>query len=264
MKKLEKLGLKPVADSQKDRLARWLFEWNLMQVSSDAGNDNTESSVPNELVSLDQMISGNTKAKFNPPMVQSNLGIKMTPSVMLAEQVSLMDSSIEVGQIRLMAPVADEDMVFVVVVFVALDGVVGCVPFSPLSEPATPDELLSGRSKEVVRVYCLWNMREVPHSVINKSWIVDRLDESEIERLLKSVHAYRCNGLLPDDLLHDAGPVLVHPEDPRREYRSWERQRIDMVLPSNCSVKESGVSYDIESEPLEFLKAAEPGEDYEV
>jgi len=235
MKKLEKLGLRQAQDWQKERLACWMYEWHLMQVS---GKVDDEVGVPEYLCpSCDDQIP---KDCFAP-----------------------MDRSVEVGQIRLMAPVAEEDMVHIAVVSIALDGSVSCLPFSPFSEPATPDELLSGRNTAVVRVYCLWNIRVVHKNIVNRSWVVDRLDAQECERLTIAVNAYKKDGQLPDTLLSDVGSLLVHPEDPRREYRRQEKQRIDLALPTNVAVRECSVNYNIESDQQEFLKAAEPGENYE-
>ncbi len=69
---------------------------------------------------------------------------------------------------------------------------------------------------------------------------------------------------MPDELLKDAGPQLVHPEDPRREYMNLERRRIDLTLPVQFRLRENRLGYDINSQPQELLKAAEPDEPYET
>ena len=230
MKKLTKLKFDPVAAWEKERLARWLYEWELMQASG--GGDEIEG--------------------------------KEEPADILPEDtVAPMGDNIEIGQIRLLAPVATEGMAFIVVVSIAEDGAVGCVPFGSLAEPATPDELLSGRDKEVVRVYCLWNLREASTAIVGNSWIVDSLNELEMKRLLRAVAAIESDGCLPDDLLEYAGPPIVHPEDPRREYKNYERQRIDKAIAQKCNVSDNTILYDPNIKQ-EFLKAAESTENYET
>ncbi len=231
MKKLEKLKLVQASDADRERLARWLYEWNLLQ-ASDGGDEVDMDDKANSLDSLPEDCF-----------------------------VAPMDGSIEVGQIRLMAPVANENMVFAVVVSIAENGDIGFVPFSSLAEPATSDELLSGRDKELVCVYCLWNLRIVSADIMGKSWVVDLLDEYEMKRLTRAVISLEHEGCLPDDLRADAGPPVVNPEDPRREYKDYERQRIDMVFIDNSAVSKNSILYDPDVK-REFLKAAESPESY--
>ena len=230
MRKLEKLKLKPAAGWEAERLSLWLYDWKLLQASDGVDEE----------------------------------GDKERPLDLLSEgSVAPMDDNIEVGQIRLLPPVASEGMVFIVVVSITEDGDVSFVPFGSLAEPATPDELLSGCDKAVVRVYCLWNLRKVSSIIAGNSWIVDRLDEVERDRLLRALDAIENDGCLPDDLLHDAGSDLVHPEDPRREYKNYERQRIDKAIAQKCNVTDNTILYD-PNVKQEFLKAAESPENYET
>lgn len=232
MKKLKKLNLEPVADWEKERLSRWLYEWELMQSPDSA----------DELAAQDEK------------------SLEMLPKGSIAPT----DDNIEVGQIHLLAPVANENMLFIVITSIAENGDIGFVPFSPMSEPATADELLSGRTTEVIRVYSLWNLREVSPDIVGKSWIVDLLDKSEMERLLRALAALECDGCsLPNDLLEDAGAPVVHPEDPRREYKTYERQRIDMTVANSSAISEQTILYDPDIKQ-EFLKAAESPESYET
>jgi hypothetical protein len=225
MKKLEKLELAQASDADRERLAHWLFEWNLLCAS--IGDDTDD--------------------------IRQNEFMKILPEGVVAEP----DKNIEVGQIRLLAPVSDESMVFIVVV--SIDNDIGIVPFSQLSEPATPDELISGRDKDIVSVYCLWNFRKVSAAIIGRGWVIDILDEKEEERLLKALDVYSYNKALPDDLQKDVGPPLIHPDDPRREYKNYERQRIDCAV-----MQESAVFLYDADKKQEFLKAAESGDGYEA
>lgn len=232
MKNLEKLKLRLLSDKDAERLTRWLYEWNLMQAS-----DNNADNIINHSIGgqLDVLPDG---------------------------YVANYDDNIEVGQIRLMAPVENETMLFIVVVSIEENKKVSFIPFSPLSEPATPDELLNGRDQAVVSVYCLWNLKKVPATVICNSWIVDMLNSDELEHLLYAINIYESIGCLPDDLLTDTGPPLIHPEDPRREYINIERHRIDKAILHNNS-KKNLMLYEADIEQ-EFLKAAESPESYDV
>lgn len=55
MKRLEKLGLKPVEDWENERLARWLFEWELMQNNS--GSDDAHNGVSGDKIPADCIAS---------------------------------------------------------------------------------------------------------------------------------------------------------------------------------------------------------------
>ncbi len=237
MRKLEKLRLISPLGTDAERLARWLNEWSFLLASLNGIDDmnHYEENIDNDKANHRDVLLGGGVAPF--------------------------DCNIEIGQIRLMAPVANENMVFIVIISVAEGGDVCFIPFGSLTEPATPDELLSGRDKDVIRIYCLWNMRVVSATIIGKSWIVDRLDCNELERLLRAVNIYKSDICLPDDLLMDTGPSLVHPEDPRREYRNYEYNRIDLALSDKSVVRDNMIIYDV-NENQEILKAAESSESY--
>ena len=182
----------------------------------------------------------------------------------IEESVAEADGEIDAGQIRLMAPRDDGEPVYIAVAAVDPDGMVVCVPFGIMSEPADTDEILSGRETAVVRVWCLWNRRRLSAAAVEKSWVADRLNPLEMKRLLRAVAACDAGEPLPPDLRQESGPPLIHPLDPRREYRRWERQRIDRAFDCGTESAKNIISYDICAEPQQFLKAAEPDDDYEA
>ena len=236
MKKLNGLKLKTPEIWQKERLAHWLYEWNLLRASIRTSDAELHES------------KEEPKAK------------DILPKVCIAQ----FDSNIEAGQIRLLAPQANENMIFVAVTSVEPDGKVEIVPFGLLSEPATPDELLSERDTEVVRVYCLWNARSVMPSILDKSWVVDKLDKAETEHLLKTLVFCKTTGRVPENMQRSTGPPLIHPNDPRREYRNHERQRIDKALAETKNINASNVvHYDIDAGQQRLRKAAEDREQYD-
>ncbi len=228
------LNIGPPEDWQAERLACWLLEWELMQVPP-ADSESTE-----------------TEAE------DGNL-----PDA----SVSPADVDIEPGQIRLMMPqLGDEGLLYLAIVGEGSEGAVLCVPFSPLSEPATPDELLSGRDTPVVRVFSLWNARNVDLLVLRESWIVDRLTAEEFKRLERALLACEETGSVPDDLRREAGPPLIHPEDPRRLYRRVEKDRIHnrLIRERGGEASDNVILYTIETDPLKLPKAAEDHDTYET
>ena len=245
MKKLEKLGLSRPHRQDAERLERWLFEWNLLKESEAAEAEETASVMctsPREMAE----IRGDDDIR------------------QIEESVAEADGEIDAGQIRLMAPRDDGEPVYIAVAAVDPDGMVVCVPFGIMSEPADTDEILSGRETAVVRVWCLWNRRRLSAAAVEKSWVADRLNPLEMKRLLRAVAACDAGEPLPPDLRQESGPPLIHPLDPRREYRRWERQRIDRAFDCGTESAKNIISYDICAEPQQFLKAAEPDDDYEA
>jgi hypothetical protein len=176
--------------------------------------------------------------------------------------VAPVDNEIAAGDIRLIVPCGEDIPVFIAIVDVTAEGSIICIPFGPLSEPATPDELLSGRSTAPIRVLCLWNMRPMTAKPLRDSWVADTLTNHELARLRRAIASYENTGQLPDELRTDAGPPLVHPEDPRREYRYRERERITHSLVRES--KHNVIRYDAEPERHELPKAAEDHDTYET
>ena len=245
MKRLEKMRLKMPEPRDAERLARWLYEWELLQAA-----ESDESGKPAEAV--------------YPSLLEKD-AVNNSDEISAVERcVAAFDRKIEAGQIRLTASGSGDSMVFIAVAAVEPDGAAVCVPFGVLAEPATPDELLSGLDSDAVAVYCLWNTRRLPSESVSESWIADRLDASGLDRLLLAVTAIESGKRLPKDLLADCGPPLIHPDDPRREYKRWERKRINRAFAGGRSSAKNIISYDINSEQQEFLKAAEPNDDYDT
>jgi hypothetical protein len=234
MKKLSKLKATPTADHEAQRLLRWLHEWELMQASSRGEGERQN----------DQPSSG------------------AVPEACIAS----VDADVETGQIRLLTPQGDAPPLFIAIADMAADANITCVPFGLLSEPATPDELLSGRDTPAIRVLCLWNARKGTREGFRDSWIVDTLTNDELKRLKRALHACEQTGHVPDDLRREAGPPLVHPEDPRRVYRHMERERLNALLVRERprQMPDNVILYEIESDRRELPKAAEDHDTYEV
>jgi len=168
----------PLSPDPRRRLLRWLREWAVLQAL-----ETDDAAVP---VGEDR----------EPP-----LAIFSEPPPM-----PLPTSIPRPGEIRLQQPRSTAAPVFVAIAG-PLPGQPAdaclCVPFGRLTEPATPDELVSGRAEAPVQVLCLWNARLVAPEQLAGSWIADRLANEARERLDRA---------------------------PRRGYRYLERQRISEAL----------------------------------
>ncbi|MBT3191673.1 MAG: hypothetical protein HN341_03880 [Verrucomicrobia bacterium] len=185
MKKLEQLSATPGTEQEAKRLATWLLEWDLFRFSGTEEEELPSATLP----------------------VDSRQG----------ESVAPIDEDLAAGEIRLLVPRRDELPLFIAVADIESNDQAVCVPFSPLGEPATPDELLTGRDTPAIRVFCLWNARTLARARISDSWIADKLSTAELERLVQALKGCQRDGHVPSHLRADAGPPLVHPADPRRE-----------------------------------------------
>ena len=123
------------------------------------------------------------------------------------------------GQIRLLrpaCPVTGSRLRFVAVIEVAGDGGALVAPFSPLAEPATPDELLTSHSQMHLRVIEVWNRVWVSSGHIDDSWYVAALDTAEIGAVKALI-----GESAPDP--ERVGVPIRHSRDPRWVYRRRER-----------------------------------------
>ncbi|MDP6505588.1 MAG: hypothetical protein QF886_18350, partial [Planctomycetota bacterium] len=97
-----------------------------------------------------------------------------------------------------------------------------CAPFGRFSEPALPGELRLLQDVPALRVLCVWNAVVLPEESLAGSWHVGALD-SDALGAVTAVRAYLDRGhQLPSGLEEDTGPPVIHPIDPRRDYRESE------------------------------------------
>ncbi len=101
------------------------------------------------------------------------------------------------------------------------------VPYGRFAEPATPHELLTGRSAPALRVLCCWNARVADSALLRRGWPVGRMTEGEEQDAWNMLSAiYGSPSLPPAGLEQRTGPPLRHPLDPRWEYLAEERARL--------------------------------------
>lgn len=199
-------------DPSRERLRRWLAEWKLL------------NALTSETDGEPQQPTGRSGA----PLPLAN------------------EMPVQAGDIRLLHPRFEPDAPRYVAVAAARDVDTWLVvPFGLLSEPATPDEVVTGRSTPALRVLCPWNQFSMSTLMLQRCWLVDRLTDRE---------AAWCQSTRPADRV---GPPLRHPLDLRWDYLEMEsdfRQRV-------CRRSRGGITYDIAS-PSELRKAAEDGAPY--
>lgn len=190
--KLEKLGETP--SRHVECLSRWIVEWKIETILGEDEGDHAAGRVTGERSDLDAVVEA-------------------------------MHSDIAIRQIRLLAPGLDASYarpLYMAVVDHAGAGRYLCVPFGRFSEPAFPGELKTGREALTLRVLCIWNACFLPESLLERAWSVGELDTDELAGV-SDVRAYLEHGQhLPPEIECRVGPPMIHPLDPRRDYRDDE------------------------------------------
>jgi len=225
-KRLPRLERASVDTHQRERLARWLQEW---QLARDLAPDHT------------RMAEGQVTAEpaeWNPSLTA--------------------DVPVETGHVRLLYP--RNRATWSVPVYIALLGEAGpdsflAAPFGRFAEPATPSELLTQRSVPPLRVLCLWNARTISRRRADQSWLTAELSPEEIADAI-TVHESGRGGAPRPSLAQRVGPPLMHPDDPRHVYLRRERLRFD------CACREEGVAYPL-PDATDLPLAAENREPYD-
>ena len=198
MKKLPHITIREATAWQRERLASWLGEWV-----------------------LDRSLRAHSAAEAV-PLRPLHEGVQAPMDDVPAP---------ERGQIRLFHPsVGPRDrLLYVAVLERPLPGIWVVAPFGRLSEPASPAEVLAGRTELGLRVLCLWNERVVAEGLLDRSWVVDALSDVEIEDASAVLRSHRMKMAVPADLERRVGPPIAHPLDPRIEYMEEERAVMDAL-----------------------------------
>ncbi len=220
----------PVPEEKKERLARWLAEWQIEQsLTAGDGDEETEPSRDGEERS---------------PSDREGL---VAPTAD--------EPGPDAGQVRLLSPqipAAGDMPLHVALLDRVAPGVFLAAPFSRFAEPATPGELQTGRTERALRVLCPWNARSIPLRTLQKGWIVSDLTEQQRQDALCVYRHVHKGDPLREDLVHRIGPPLVHPDDPRLVYEAREDLRMDRIVREGAELEES---------PLHDLYAARKQDD---
>jgi hypothetical protein len=233
---------------QRQRLARWLAEWQLERRLR-------EGDPP-------PFASGQSR----PPAGVGAAEAKPAPGLSGAEPAAT-DGSVRIGQIRLMKPdLAGGECrpLFVAVLRETPEAGLLVAPFGRFAEPATPGELLTGRDRPPLRVLCLWSARWLCPTLVERSWTVDALTATELGEALSVWSAIAGAAPLPAELEERVGPPIVHPADPRHEYRAEEMTIMSALAAAAAEAWESpgNAAWDIGTTTAEWRLAAESREVY--
>ncbi len=189
--KLPRLRIGRAEPWQRERLARWLAEWEL------------EQDLPIE----SRVIGGNKRP------VDKTLPVAPLEA----------EPAVTPGQVRLLSPeipVAANRPVYLAVLSNQGANAFLVAPYSSFAEPAFPGEFVTGREAPPLSVLCAWNAGAVDARVLAKSWLVDELSAHELDEALSVLRHVRDGASLSPELERRSGPPLWHPADPRETYRS--------------------------------------------
>lgn len=198
-KKLKKLRVIQESEHQRQRLGRWLFEWELEQNlwAEDASSAEHEAAMPTLITFPDTM-----------PVHEPETSIP-----------------VETGQIRLLRPDTVETEAhprYLAIISDWEEDTVLATPFSRFAEPATRGEWETARDIPCLRTLCLWNTHSVSTHSLRDSWHVDSLSPEELSNAWSVFRSCSMGMELPVELQDRIGPPVLHPEDPRIIYQDEE------------------------------------------
>ena len=214
MTSLPGVRTQPVPEWQKERLARWLREWETGKIlaESDVGD------YADDTAGKDSALSPNSDSA--PEAGRIVLPTSAEPPA-------------QAGQIRLLSPgiaPVGTRLVYLAILEESKPGVFLCAPFGRFSEPAFPGELFTGREAPHLRILCVWNARDMDEKTSRESWLVDVLSDEET-RLASAVLRYvRRGDPLPAGIEAQSPPPVIHPADSRRVYREEESDLMNELL----------------------------------
>jgi hypothetical protein len=228
MPRLPSIKVTPVPESQRGHLLEWFQEWHIKTVSKN---------IPLEFDS-------------SPPPEKT---LVPHPDEPLSSHVAEYDSTISVGDIRLLSPGIlglDARMTYVAVLQELSVGEENhersflVAPYSPFSVPATRGELLTGREDSDLRVLILWGARSIFESQIRESWAVDTLGEVERGEALTIWKNVAFGRDIPTELIDRVGAPIARGDDPRIQYQEEELKIFSplssLSFDGNTEVDETG------------------------
>ncbi len=196
MGQLPALTLSPAPLWQRRRLKAWLAEWTLREALAEPA------------------------ARLG--AAPSSLKLARAP---MPVAPPARDPSPAVGQIRLLPPdLCDERPLYAALLGSDEPDVFWTIPFGPFAVPGLPGELALRRAAPTLRTMCVWNAVCVSARVLKRSWLADRLSESESRDAAALLAHVLDEAPVPARLARRVGPPYWHPADPRHAYRQEERR----------------------------------------
>ncbi len=244
--KLPRITITPPPEQQRERLARWLKEWEAEKIlRAESEKMNFTASAPSATGGVNTAI---------------RTGLNMTSKPGRLRQVRLLrrTAGVEPGYRPVYVAVLEK---------VRKDSFL-VAPFGRFAEPAVPGEWLTGLKALPLRVLCLWNSRVVETDVLGQSWLAGRISPEKVQRALEVCRFIRSGTPRVSVQDKELGPPLRHPLDPRLEYQAEEAAVLDETLMAAEKVvrvqvpapDRGPVTYEIA--PSEMRLAAEPRAKY--
>lgn len=197
--KLPELKHRTPPDWMRERLARWLRDWQLDRAirSQEAGNaSETRETRPRTCEDAGAAV---TVAPFEDPSRPAR------------------------GQVRLFSPEYPpcREAPLYVLILDRLDDDTDSlvvVPFSRFTEPATDEEFLLEGLAPGLRVVQIWNAMILPGKVVSRSWLAATVSGDALDAA-RAVYRHTVTGEeLPASAEKLVGSPLLHPDDPRHDY----------------------------------------------
>ncbi len=236
---LPRLNLRESDDHQRERLARWLVQWELDQLLTSA---NAEPDSP---------ATGTAKSDE-------------LPITDLSEE-----RPAKTGQVRLLAPhLLPASCGPVYVCILREDSVHSFLlaPFGRFSEPCLPGELLFEHRPTGMCVLCLWNAIEASRQLLQQTWLVDEMSSREHGDATAVLKSLKTGEKLPDRLARQVGSRPWHPDDPRHDYAARERTVMEILVPTteHSNHGRSTLYLPTAADNQSTLRAAEEHADYDT
>jgi len=200
MSNLPAMHQSPAPQWQRERLCRWLQEWDIeRQLVAPEGPEDDAEEVAYAMNTAPALRDGEDR----PPA--------------------------EAGQLRLLQPEQTGGATRPVYIAVLEQNAAGrfvVAPYGLFNEPAIPGELKTTREEPCLQVLCLWQAREMGAEALSQSWLVGELTEDDRDDA-RAIHGFIQSGAaMPSRLVDRVGPPLIHPCDPRHEYLGDEEERV--------------------------------------
>jgi hypothetical protein len=222
MSRLPKSKTAPRPEWQRHRLANWLREWEIAQALRPSRQADT--AVPG--------------ASLSAPADEAD-------RERLAGLVRPFDPVVAVGQVRLLPTDRVPGIDAPVLVCVLSDWEAGDVlvaKVSPFAEPATSGEWLTGFAEPLVRVLSLWNVVNLPPSMLAWSWIAAEFSKEQQADAWTVFQHVTTGVALPAHLAERVGPPIVNPADPRTQY---QREQAAVMVALQLTVAEHIATVDL-------------------
>ena len=208
--KLPRIAKEEPPDWMRERLLRWLRDWQLDQALHSGPNGSPRQTLEDDL----------------PPPGETAADAVVEPDATTPDPSP--------GQVRLLSPEIpagrEAPLYFLVVGRSEAEPESYIIaPFSRFSEPATDEELLVKGLAPGLGAVQIWNTAVLPGRIVSRSWLSGEVSREELRNALAVYRHAIAGEELPMSVQTQVGPPLLHPDDPRHEYVEQEAERTDAL-----------------------------------